>query len=188
VGSVADDFNRADSDTLGAPCPPCPAWAEGQGNLVISAGQLKNTLGGNNIAVLPALSAPTQTAEADFTSVNNNASPRLGIVLRYQNAANYYLLYRIVGGTTALRISKIVDGVETVIASQPVPQPVVNTPFHLRGSVTGQSLTVTLGPASSPSATVSASDAAFASGSLGVLMGSTQVNQYQVDNFSAALQ
>jgi hypothetical protein len=52
------------------------------------------------MAVQSALSGPTETVDADFTSVDNNLNPRFGIVLRYQNPTNYYLIYRQTGGAS----------------------------------------------------------------------------------------
>ena len=133
------------------------------------------------------MSEATQAAEADFTSVNNSWGPRLGVVLRYQqDTGNYYLLYRIAGGTVALRISKVVNGVETVLASKPIPPPVVNTAFHLRGAVSGDVLTLTLGPNQAPTATLSVTPAStLPGGSLGILLGASFVLPYSADNFAA---
>ncbi len=195
-GTFTDDFNRCTTtscDTLGGPSPQGPQWGEAKGNLEIKNGQLMinvddpSTLKGDNIAVLP-LNGATQAAEADFTSVNNSWGPRLGVVLRYQDAGNYYMLYRIAGGTVALRISKVVNGVETVLASKPIPPPVVIPPtaFHLRGTVSGNTLTVTLGPNEAPTATLNVTPAStLPSGSLGILLGASFVLPYSADNFAA---
>jgi hypothetical protein len=96
TGSVgepfADDFSRPDASDIGG------AWSEIAGNLVILSGELRNDrVAGNSIAVLPALSGATQTASADFASVDNGLVPHLGVVLRYQDPLNYYLVYRMAG-------------------------------------------------------------------------------------------
>jgi hypothetical protein len=53
-----------------------------------------------SLAVVSALKGPVETAEADFTSTDNNMGPRFGIVLRYQDSKNYYLIHRRTGGQT----------------------------------------------------------------------------------------
>jgi hypothetical protein len=189
-GSFSDGFNRPDSDVLGGP-PGGPEWAEVKGNLEIKSGQLKfkvgpGTVKGDNIAVLPTLTGPNQTAEADFTSVDNNWGPRLGVVLGQQDPLNYYLLYRTAGGTVGVRISKVVNGVETVLASKPVPAPTVNTPFHLKGTMNNNILTLILGPSQAPTATLSITNSTFSGGSLGILIGATYVLPYAADDFVAA--
>ena len=92
---------------------------------------------GNAIAVVSALSGGTQTAGADFTSVDNNLGPRFGIVLSYQNPTNYYLLYRQTGGSSRLLISKIVNGVETVLGNSSLSNPQKGVPFNITGSIAG---------------------------------------------------
>ncbi len=199
-GSLFDDFTREDCGmsplpdctTITPPCDTCPGWAEvPNSDFVISSGQLINVSTGRNIAIRPTVVGSTQTVEADFTSVNNNPSPRLGVVLRFQNANNYYVLYRIVGGTSGIRIAKVVGGVETILAQKTSGQPTVNVPFHLKGTITGQSpatLTLTLGPPQAPTATLSFTEptAAFASGNIGLLLNAgTSTVHYAVDNFDA---
>src|SRR5262249_17227576 len=151
-----------------------------KGNLEIKDGKLKikvdpTTLKGDNIAILNALNGATQSAEADFTSVDNNWGPRLGVVLRFQDQSNYYLLYRVSGGTTALRISKFANGVETVLPAKAVPQIAVNTPFHLKGTVASDgTLAVAIGAACgsscptnwTPTATQSIVNSTFSGGRL----------------------
>ena len=113
TGTFSDDFNRADTTTIGA------AWTVAAGKFVINGNMLKNApQAGNAMAVVSALSGATQTAGADFTSVDNNLGPRFGIVLRYQDPTNYYLAYRQTGGSSRLLISKFVNGVETILASR----------------------------------------------------------------------
>ena len=95
---------------------------------------LKNTpLAGNHMAVVSTLSGATQAAAADFTSVDNNLGPRFGVVLRYQDPLNYYLVYRQVGGSSRLLISRFVNGVEKILASPSIANPTRNVSFRLTG-------------------------------------------------------
>jgi hypothetical protein len=178
ISSFTDDFNRA--DFLGG---PDPQWAVVAGHLAISGGQLANTLQGYNMAFLPDLTSVEQSAEADFTSGSNNAAPRLGVVLRFQDANNHYRVYRSVGGSSQVRIAKVVSGVETIRASAPIAQPVVNTPFHLKGTAVGSTLTLWLDGAQKLTVT----DATHAGGSLGLFIYTGPTAIHAADNFCASL-
>ena len=144
IGNFVDDFNRDASDQLGGPDPGGPEWAEVAGNLAISGGRVVNTLVGYNMAILPALPGADQSAEADFTSGSNNTAPKLGVVLRALDAVNHYRLYRSAGGSSQVRIAKVVGGVETILKFATLPQAIVNTPFHLKGTIAGSTLTLWL--------------------------------------------
>ena len=108
------------------------------------------------------------------------------MILRYQNPTNYYLLYRQAGGTSALRIAKVVNGVTTVLGSISIGNPQVNVLFQMTATAIGSTLTLTQG-----TVTVSAIDGArtFASGNAGILMGSTGAAvSHRADDFSATAQ
>jgi hypothetical protein len=192
--SFSDTFDRPDSPS------PGNGWQEAQGDLGIKGNELRNAaLKATHIAIQPALSGLTHTAAAAFASVDNNTAPRLGIVLRFQDTNNYYLLYRQMGGSSQLRISRIVNGIETVLASAGTPQPALNTFFRIVADATGNKLTLKLCAATSTSTgitcstvaqTLTVTDSVLAGGSVGVLLGtgtgSTQ--QYRVDKFAAQVQ
>ncbi len=81
---------------------------------MIQSGEARNTADQPfSLAVQPGLAGATQMVAASFASTNNNTSPRFGVVLRYQNPQNYYVCYRQTGGSSALRIAKVQNGVET---------------------------------------------------------------------------
>ena len=164
-GSFLDDFNRADSDSLGGPSQTGPQWTEAAGNLVIKSQKVTNGLRGDNIGTLSAPVGANQSASGDFISSDSNASPRLGVLLRFLDARNHYRLYRISGGSNQLRISKLVNGTETILNSVQVPMAAVNVPFHLVGRVVGNTLTLTMGTVE-----ITATDATYASGAIGVLV------------------
>jgi hypothetical protein len=138
-----------------------------------------------NLAVVSALSGATETAEADFSSPDNNQGPRFGIVLRYQDSRNYYLISRQVGGSSRLVISRIVNGVETILATSPIANPVTNVSFHLKGRITGTTLSLDFNGVNKLNVT----DTTFATGKVGILLGSSSATvQYQADNFTASVQ
>ena len=123
--------------------------------------------------------------EADFTSIlDNNPSPRFGIVLRYQGQQSYYLFSRLAGGTTGLRISRIANGVETILKHVSAPNPSPGVAFRLKGSVRGNLLTLELDGALKVSTTDP--NATFP-GSVGLYLaiGSGSGRSYAADNFAA---
>ena len=190
----SDTFTRDDSPA------PGNGWQEAQGDLGIKGYELRNAaLKDTHIAIQPALSGLTHNAAASFASVDNNPGPRLGVVLRFQDPKNYYLLYRQMGGASQLRISRIMNGFETILASAGTPQPAVNTFFRMSAAATDNKLTLKLCSATDRSTgttcstvaqMLTATDSVLAGGSVGVLLGtgtgSTQ--QYRVDNFAAQVQ
>ena len=120
-------------------------------------------------------------------------------MLRFLDPNNYYLLYRQMGGSSLLRISRITNGLETVLASAGTPQAIVNTFFRISADATGKNLTLKLCAATDTSTgtacntfaqKLTATDSMLAGGSVGVLLGtgtgSTQ--QYRVDKFAAQVQ
>ena len=179
--TFADDFNRPDSTNLGT------GWSEVTGNLVVSGGMARNAAGttGNSMAMATALTGPTQSAEADFTSVDNNLGPRFGIVLRYQDSTNYYLIYRQTGGSSRLLISRFVNGVETILKTASLANPTKGVAFHIKGSVTGTTLALDFGGVNK----VTATDATFTTGKVGILIGNnSSTTQQEADNFRATAQ
>jgi hypothetical protein len=195
-GTVAfsDTFDRADSPA------PGNGWQEARGDLGIKGNELRNApLKDTHIAIQPALSGLSHAAAASFASVDNNTAPRLGVVLRFLDPNNYYLLYRQMGGSSQLRISRITNGIETILASAGTPQAIVNTFFRISADATLNKLTLKLCAATNTSTgttcstvaqTLTATDSMLAGGSVGVLIGtgtgSTQ--QYRVDKFAAQVQ
>jgi hypothetical protein len=153
-----------------------------QGSLVTSEHALRGgSPNGTHIGVVPALAGADQSASADFTSVDNNPAPRFGIILRFKDSRNYYLAYRMAGGTSVLRISRVVNGVETVLASTTIGNPVPNKVFRLTFRADGASLSLDLDTVQK----LSVSDSTFLSGTPGVLLVPNTAKASRADNFSA---
>jgi hypothetical protein len=184
-----DNFDRGNSTTLGN------GWVEVAGNLDIVSQHLENAaVAGDHMAALPGLPGADQTVSADLTSSGNNLAPSFGLVLRCQDCgtpgvppANYYRIYRSTGGSSLLKISKVVGGVETVLKSTSISNPVANVPFHLQGIVNGTTLTVAVGTVQT---SVTETTGTFSSGAVGIVIrssgGSTAV--HKVDSFQATIQ
>lgn len=193
--SCSDSFNRANNPTgLGSPdgaqCPAGLQWTPVQGTLFISSNKANSAaVTGTHMSVLPAVAGASQTVDADFTSIlDNNPAPRFGLVLRFQTPGNYYLISRLTGGTTALRISKVVNGVETVLKSVSIRNPVAGVPFHVKGTVTGNVLNLYLDGALKASVTDASST--FSGGSVGLLLATSSgsTRSYVADNFAASVE
>ena len=98
------------------------------------------------------------------------------------------MCYRMSGGTSVLRISKVVNGFETVLESAPVANPARDAKFRLTCSAESSTLTLDLG-----SSSLTVSDSSFSSGSVGLVMGSvSQLGgkgpSHRADDFTASAQ
>ena len=147
----------------------------------------KTALGvnGKSQSVVSALSGATQTVDVDFTSMDNNLGPTFGVILRYKDASNYYLIQRVTGGTSRLYISKVVNGVETALANVGISNPQKGVSFHITGRVTGNTLSLDFGGVNKLNVT----DSTFAAGKVGFQIYNKNVNaQQQADNFKATVQ
>src|SRR6185436_13855481 len=120
-----------------------------------------------HMALLPAVTGSKESVAASFASTDNNYSPRFGLITRYSDALNYYMCYRMTGGTSVLRISKVVDGHEIVLKSAPMASPAKDAKFRLTCSAESSTLTLGLG-----SSSLTVSDSSFSNGSVGLVMGS----------------
>ncbi|MGE0681329.1 MAG: PKD domain-containing protein, partial [Candidatus Binatia bacterium] len=183
ASGLFDTFARPNSSTLGN------GWVEVVGDLRVDQQELKTaTLKGLHLAIVPTLSGATQQVAGDFASVDNNAAPRFGVVLRYQDPLNYYVMYRQVGGSSMLRIAKVVKGQETILASTTLTNPLKDTFFRVGGTATGTTLTLDLDGVTELTAT----DATFASGVPGIaletLFGPLSAPSYPIDNVSVTVQ
>jgi hypothetical protein len=179
-GTFTDAFDRSDSSALG------DDWREVQGDLKIKRSRLSSKGTGRAMAVVPDLVGPVQTVAVDFTSMDNSVDPEFGVVLRYQDPENYYLVYRRAGGTSALRVAKVVDGVETVLQETPLRNPRAKKPFRIEVRADGATLAVTLNGAPR----ISVVDATFQSGSPGVMLadGAPGGTPPRADSFSATIE
>jgi hypothetical protein len=182
-GTLVDGFDRPDSATsLGN------GWSTVAGTLGVTSGQASSAASRTlHAAVQPTLRGATQTASAQFTSSDNNASPRFGLFARYVDAQTYYACYRQVGGSSVVRIAKVVNGAEKILKSASVPNPTRGVPFTISCRVTGTTITASLG-----TTTISATDAALSTGATGFFMGYTPgsgaVSKQAADNFQATVQ
>jgi hypothetical protein len=156
-----------------------------------------------HMATVSAYAGADQVVATDFTSTYNGTAPRFGILLRFIDPLNYYVAYRWVGGASVLRISKVVNGVETLLSQNvPVPNPAVNVPFRLRASVattaggSGAVLTLQLCPSltscadgTGTTATVTVPNSPFSGGGVGLqlIWSTSTAPSYIMDNFKACV-
>lgn len=173
--AFGDSFDRPDNAELGND------WLQAQSSFHvfdIKDGEVRTveqTLG-PSIAVRPQSIGSAQTVSMSFASTDNNGGPAFGLVLRYQNSNNYYALYRQTGGVSMLRISKFVDGKETVLAQTELSNPPKDVYFRLSASVDTGALTLELqDPSRTTTLKVQAQDTTFLEGSFGFLIGSKSV-------------
>jgi hypothetical protein len=177
--AAADTFDDAfDSPTLGN------GWTEVRGQASIQGKQLWSPAIGDYLAIVPTLYGSDQQASAHFASPDNNPGPRFGIVLRFQDPSNYYLVSRQTGSSSVVRISRLVDGVETVLKQRNFSNPSRGVWFRLGARAEGRLLTLLLDDV--PLLTVS--DGTFAEGPPGLLLGSKGRLSLPADNFSATVE
>jgi PKD repeat protein len=194
LASLTDTFTRPDCTSpctnLGHEPAGLANWQQEQGAFVIISGGLQNTLTKNNhIAIRPDVVGTNLSASASFTSPNNGPGPRFGLILRHQGPGNYYVMYRQAGGTNALRIAKVVNGVEALLKSVPAGNLALNVPFGLTATSTTTSGVTTLTLSLQGGGTVSVQDSTFSGGNVGIMLGtgSSGLNQYRADDFHAEL-
>jgi hypothetical protein len=183
AGTFSDNFNRPDAPTLGN------GWTPISGSLAIHGNRATNPpVRTVHAAVQAGLVGPTQNVAASFASGGNNSAPEFGLLTRYNDSNNYYTCYRHTGGTSVLRISKVVGGVETILRSVSVVNPATGVPFSLGCQVRGTMLTLTLNGSSK----LTVSDSTFATGSVGMSMGyrgsGNSASSNLADDFLATVQ
>ena len=179
-GPFSDAFDRPNSASLGSD------WLEVNGGLSISGLELRSAPTKNLFqkAIVPTVSSATQTVAASFARVDGNSLARFGVLVRYQDPQNYYLVSRRTGGTSVVQISKVVNGSEIVLASTSVPNPGLNTFFRLEGRANGATLTLTLDGVQK----LSVVDSTFSSGNVGIGLGSMSASigqAHRADSFAA---
>ena len=168
TATFQDGFDRPDSTTLAL------GWQEVQGDLLIKDAEMRSATGlsGDSIAIQSSSGSDQQTISARFASSNNNAAPALGLILRYTGPQAYYALYRLVGGTSVLRIVKVANGQQVVLGQVGIPNPAANSFFTLSASALGSTLSLRLDGMT----TLTVSDTGYTSGSVGVLLGTRTTN------------
>jgi len=178
--SFSDNFNRPNSTSLGKD------WSEVKGDLRIASQELRNlAFPMVHLAVVPALSGLTQEAEADFLSTLHLGKPQFGVVVRYQDSLNYYVMYRQTGPRAAdnqLRIARVRNGTEQILKSKTVSKPGLNRFFRLGASVSGSTLKLKLDGVDQ----LTVEDGAYPRGAAGIFVnrGSLPLD-HRADNFSA---
>lgn len=180
-GPFSDAFDRPNSPSLGSD------WLEVNDGLSISALELRSAPTKNLFqkAIVPTVSSAAQTVAASFARVDGNSLAGFGVLLRYQDPQNYYLVSRRTGGTSVVQISKVVSGGEIVLGSTSVPNPGLNTFFRLEGRANGATLTLKLDGVQK----LSVVDSTFSTGNVGIGLGSMSAaigQAHRADNFAAS--
>lgn len=129
---ITDDFNRADSDSLGAD------WTEVAGNWQIVSNKLRedaNQSGDNRVRNENDLASDDHYAEAVVSSITSNK--RRGVACRFASAAQSFYSFNSRPAAGARELQKWVNGVETTLATDSTTEAV---PFTIRLEVDGSSL------------------------------------------------
>ena len=137
--SFSDNFLRdVESTFLGM------GWTEPQGDFFIRNRSLRNgTERTRHLAVQSVLTMAIGQVTAEFTSLSNNAAPAFGLVFGFVDPRNYHAAYRQVGGSALLKIVRVTDGVETVLAQRSCGNPVRGLKFDLAVSISSNQVVLT---------------------------------------------
>ena len=170
--STTDAFERPNSTVLGN------GWTKVSGNLRIVDGTLQNhAQKARHLAVQEAFVMPAGRVTAKFTLVNGGG-PSFGLVFGYRDPLNYFAAYRRVGGSSVMRIVRVVGGVEQVIATRPCPNAKLGKTFQLTVSFGADGIEL-----GSSGNTLTASGVAVDAGGVGLMMETARVQA--ADDFSA---
>jgi hypothetical protein len=173
VGAFSDDFNRADSSTLGN------GWTLAAGGYAIQGGAAVGQVA-LNLAVKATVTGQTDSASAVFVRSTSASGIKFGVVVRYGAAAGYYVCYRQAGGASQWKISKMVNGVEKVLKAVSATQAPIATLFTVSCSVSGN--VISIGDGSKVTASVI--DTSLTSGAVGIWTDKGA----RVDSFSGSAQ
>jgi len=183
-GSFSDNFDRPDAAALGN------GWTPVSGSLSIKGNQAAtSTARSTHMAVQSSISGATQSASARFAWGNNQVPARFAVVARYKDAKNYLLCYR-QASPGSVGVSRVVNGVETILKSTSVVNPVQGQFFALGCQAEGASVTVTLNGQNRATAT----NAAVVSGKTGIAVTYPAGNRrtagavHRIDDFAATAQ
>ena len=174
--SFLDNFNRADSSSLGN------NWQQVSGSFSIANNSAVNSVTkATHIAIQP-MTLANQNISADFTRTSSNDATSLGVIGRYKDSNNYYSFYRTSGGSSLVYIAKVVNGVSSVIGSKTLANPTTNVPFNIKAELNGNTLKLYVNNA----LYVTATDTTFTSGGAGMIIKNPNGFQHKADNFVAA--
>lgn len=169
-----DTFSRANSTIVG------DNWLEVSGDFGIESGELRTAARKGTYLAIQPKAVNNAVVSADFARYRDDHAPTFGLVLRYQNAQNYYLLRRRAGSTSVLEIVKVKNGIRTILKTAATTNPQSNVFFTLTAVANGSQLILQLG-----SQTITGIDSDFSSGLSGLFI---EVNKHigvRIDNFNA---
>jgi hypothetical protein len=170
----SDAFDRPNSTVLNS------GWVEAQGDFSISNNKLWNSVStARQIAIDPAVYLAAGALTAEFTSNHNGATPAFGLVFGYVNRLNYYAAYLQVATYSSLKIVRVVNGVEVVLAQSGIAGPVQGSPFALTARFSPSQVVLSVGGVN-----LTASGLSLPAGTIGFMVNGGGV-AHTIDNFNA---
>ena len=178
-----DDFNRADSSSLG------PQWQLLTGTMLqVLNGRAEETTVGQveDAVIVSGLNRAQETIDVDWTPTDGDSGVDGRLLGRVLDADNYYGARLGRGGSTEkVILYKVVGGVYSELASSEVPR-AATYPYHLRLTISDASLEFRVDRPGALTLDLTASDSTFQSGSAGLVgfsgWGGTQARS-TYDNF-----
>lgn len=172
-----DEFTRSNSQILDN------GWTEVLGSMNILDGELQSDrVLGSHMAIQSTLIGKKQVVQARFAKVIGDYSPSFGLVLRFQDHSNYYLLRRDTGAASLLRIFRVKNGVATELKRQSLSNPSLDW-FSLIATADGPTLTLEIPDGAKTSVT----DSTFSSGAVGISVNVLRPLHIRIDDFSVHL-
>ncbi|MEA2602650.1 MAG: hypothetical protein QOF89_3642 [Acidobacteriota bacterium] len=181
-----DDFNRADSSSLG------PQWQLLTGTMLqVQNGNAEETSVGQieDAVMVSGLNLTQQIIDVDWTPTGGNIGVDGRLLGRVRDANNYYGARLAQGSSTEVIILyKLVDGAYSELTRSEVPRS-ATYPYHLRLTVSGSSLEFRVDRPGNQALVLTATDSSLGSGSAGLVgfsgWGGTQARS-SYDNFVVA--
>ncbi len=179
--SLTDNFDRPDANIIGN------GWTAVLGQFSINSGHLV-TRSTSRLMQLGTNFGDVR-ASADFQRLTSNSGNRFTVLIRYQDANNYYYCQRAFGGTAAVYVRKVVQGKDIGLLSL-VGTGNSTAPFNLECSAQGNVISVKLNgnPVCSRTKPYSCSvtDSSLQSGAVGIqINGTGGAGPDHADNFKA---
>lgn len=172
--SLSDNFDRSSGALKNS-------WSVIHGELNIKSGKAVSGLTkAYHTAIQPGFTGANMSASAVFAKVSKTGASRLGVILRFVDENNYYFIGRQTGGSSQLKIVRVLNGIEKILGKVNLRNP--TTAFQITGRGRGSTLTLELDGVTKLTVT----DSSFAMGAVGLHVGTPKArNENWIDDFVA---
>jgi len=180
--AILDNFNRANSDTLGTSSDGLFTWSEVLGdNDIASSTTLQSGAEGNNRSRIGPLSSTNHYAQVDVVAMPAAAGLTAAVCTRFDASSDTCYMFLVRQDTNNYRFYKVVAGTLTQIGST-VTEAIPSVPFTIRLESNGTTHTCYVNGV----AKITQTDSSLTTGThVGVNTGRVLTNNVAIDNFIA---